>query len=551
MNRKRLVHNSIDNNDNNDSLDTIDTIIKFRFKVARHCIMSSFACVNDGIFLKIAVIIAIGILTLCTVDVAFAGSPQVYLLQNSGWMEPFFTDKDSGLRPLFAALIQSTSSKDQDIVIAGFNQSGAIAGESSPKVVYKGKAVPEEVKKAVDSIGLPRRPDGKLADADFEGALNATLLEILNRQPAIIWMITNNKNDPDSSPDNSPGVVAHTKNFYRLLHDHPGIKRVVAFPVTMPVRGLRYREGGLMIYALSFGWTTDKLLERITTSEGIKHLFTKPPVMIKPLAEQPVAFEPAAVLTYGVKATIVKDNGNSTIIFTGLESFKNGGIISVRGSLKSNYYPQEIKSAQLSMDWANFGKSKEPGLPIKITPELVSDLPPGGGIDNVRIDIQIPPLPSFWSADGLLSNGYELSGVLRITLNNLKLSLSSDFERQMNSIFGLGQLPEIFYPDKNITTAKTLLPVRMVVVYPVWPLAVALAAVILIIILSIAGIILLNHEKCYKVEVDGRLVNVFAKPLKTIAVYSSNGEKVADLRVSFTGKPRITPVNDGVNIRLR
>lgn len=489
----------------------------------------------------IQIILAMSI--LFTVDVAFADLRRVYLIQNSGWMEPFFTDVDSKLRPLAIALIQATSAEDQDIVIASFNQSGAIAGESSPKVVYKGKARPEDVKKAISFIDLPKRSDGKFADADFEGALNATLSEVLNRQPAIIWMITNNKNDPNNSPD----VIAHTKGFYHLLRDHPGIKRVIAFPVTMPTQGRYFREGGLMIYALSFGQTTDKLLEQITASAGMKNLFTKPPVRIKPLGEQPVIFEPTAVLTSGVEARI--DEGS--LILTGLESLKNGGILSIKGRLNSNYYPQEIKCAKLTMDWANFGKSKVPELPNKISPTSVSNLPPGGVIDNVQIDIQVPPLPSLWSADTLLSNGYELSGVLRITLNELKVSLSPDFERHMNSIFGLGQLPEIFYPDKDIKTAQTLLPVRMTILYPVWPLAVALVVFILLLVVAIAGIILLNREKCYKVEVDGQLVNVDVKPFKTKAIYSAKGEKTAELRGSLIGKPQIKPINDGIDIRLR
>jgi len=404
----------------------------------------------------VQIILAVSILFVAN-NAAIAGIPQVYLIQNSGWMEPFFNDINSKLRPLVIALIHATSADDRDIIIASFNQSGAIPGEPSPKVIYKGKARPEDVNKSINVIDLPKRPDGKFADADFEGALNTTLSEVLNRQPAIIWMITNNKNDPNNSPD----VIAHTKGFYHLLRDHPGIKRVIAIPVTMPTQGRFFREGGLMIYALSFGQTTDKLLEEITASVGMKNLFTKPPVRIKPLTEQPVIFEPIAVLNPGVDARIDK----GSLILTGLESLKTGGRLSIKGKLNSNYYPQEIKSAVLTMDWVNFEKSKVPELPNQISPSSVCNLPPGGVIDNVKIDIQVPPLPTLWSVDTLLSNGYELSGVLRISLNELKMSLSPDFERQMNSIFGLGSLPEIFYPDKDLKTAQTLLPVRMTIYY--------------------------------------------------------------------------------------
>ena len=487
----------------------------------------------------------IAICLLLAANPAFAAVRQVYLIQNSGWMEPFFTDPNSKLKPLVTALIQATSSEDQDVVITSFNQAGAITGESSPKVIYKGKAIADKIKTAVGTVDLPKRQDGKFADADFEGALNGTLLTVLNRQSAIIWMITNNKNDPNNSPD----VITHTKGFYRLLHDHPGIGRVVAFPVTMPSHGRYFREGGLMIYALSFGQTMGKPLEQILASQNIKKLFTKPAVRIKPLTEQPVAFEPTAVITSGIEARI----NNGILILTGLELLKQGGTISIKGKLNSNYYPQEVNSAELSMDWASFGKSRNPsgGLPNRITPASLHNLSPCGIIENIQIDIQIPPLPSIWKADTLFSNGYELSGVLRITLSNLKMSLSPAFERQMNNIFGLGQLPEIFYPDRNIKSAQTLLPVRMVVRYPVWPFAIALVSLLLLFVTTIVGIILLNRERKYNIEVDGQLVNVSVKPFKTKPVYSPGGTKVAELRGAFIGAPTIKPENENINIKIR
>ncbi|MDI6792016.1 MAG: hypothetical protein QME81_03995 [bacterium] len=458
-------------------------------------------------------------------------------------MEPFFTDTNSKLKPLVTALIQATSSEEQDIVIASFNQSGAIAGESSPRIIYKGKARVAEVTNAVNAVTLPRRQDGKFADADFKGALNETFLNVLNRQPAIIWMITNNKNDPNNSPD----IIANTSGFYQLLRDHPGIGRVIAYPVTMPSQGRYFREGGLMIYALSFGQAADMPLDQILASSNIRRLFTKPQVRIKPLTEQPVIFEPTAVFTSGIEARIDK----GILVLTGLESLKQGGTISIKGKLNSNYYPQEVNSAKLSLDWASFGKSRKHGLPNKITPASLHGLPPGGIIDNIQIDIQIPPLPSLWNADTLFSNGYELSGALRITLSDLIMSLSPDFEQQMNSIFGLGQLPEIFYPDRNIRSAQTLLPVHMVVRYPVWPLAIASIAFILLAAATLAGIIILNRERRYKIEVDGQLVNVSVRPFKTKPVYSPGGAKVAELKGAFIGNPAIKSATEDVNIKIR
>ena len=82
-------------------------------------------------------------------------------------------------------------------------------------------------------------------------------------------------------------------------------------------------------------------------------------------------------------------------------------------------------------------------------------------------------------------------------------------------------------------------------------IAVAFVGIVLLLVVSIAGIMVLNREKYYKVEVDGNLVNVSVKPFKTKAVYSSKGEKVGDLRGTLIGRPQVKSVNKGTDIRLR
>jgi len=485
------------------------------------------------------------VLIFCLLLVAgnvYADVQQVFLIQNSGWMEPFFEDSQSKLRPLTCALIQAISLPDQDIIVATFNQDGAVAGENSPKLVYKGKPAPEKVKAVVDSLKLPKRPDGKFADADFQGALNGTLLRLVKRQPAVIWLITNNKNDPNNSPD----VITHTKGFYRLLREHPAIGNLLAFPISMAVKGRYFQEGGLMIYCLSFGEPADSLFSRIIDSKKLKALFTGRPIRLKPLEKQPLLFEPKEVLTPKIHAST---QAGKLVLF-GLESLKRGGVIMISGRLFSNYYPQDITSADLSLDWASFGNQKGPGLPNEIKPTSLKNLSTGGVIDNVLISIQIPPLPSVWSSDSLFSNGYTIKGVLRISLTNLNMSLSPDFRKKMESVFGLGQLPEIFYPNKKIQNAETLLPVQMSVEYPVWPLALLLACMLLIAVSSLFVLIMMGRERRYKVEVNGQLVPVAVKPFRTIKVYSES-VAVAEIRGALFGKPSLEITNEDYRVKLR
>jgi hypothetical protein len=468
---------------------------------------------------------------------------QVYLIQNSGWMEPFFEDPQSQMRPLTAAIIKSSVITGQEIVIASFNQNGSVVGEVSPKIIFKGIPKGDIIKKSIELINLPKGANGKYADADYEGTLNGTIADILQRKSGIIWMITNNKNDPNNSPD----VVSHTKSFYKMLREHAEIKTIVAFPITMKTKGKHFQEGGLMIYALSFGDKANRQLESILNSAGVKELFPRQPVRIKPLNEQPVSFQPIKVQPLTIKAAIEK----GTLVLRGLEIFKDGGHVTIDGRLLSQYYPQLIQSATLSLDWVKIEKSKTIDLKNDIQPKKIMTLKPEGSIDNVKIVLQIPPLPPVWSADSLFGNGYEIRGVLRISLDDLDLVLTTEFQSQMNNIFGLGQLPEIFYPAKDLKKAYTDIPVRLVVEYPVWPLALLVMGLIVILLVLVIFLILVMRDKRYKVEIDGYPITVSVKPFKTITLYSREGKKAGKLRGALFSKPSLSELNNELITKLK
>ena len=64
------------------------------------------------------------ILLLALLGIAPAWAvPQVVLVQNSGWMEPFYTDPHSQFKPLVAALAGSVAQPGDALVLAAFNQS--------------------------------------------------------------------------------------------------------------------------------------------------------------------------------------------------------------------------------------------------------------------------------------------------------------------------------------------------------------------------------------------------------------------------------------------
>ena len=57
--------------------------------------------------------------------------PQVVLVQNSGWMEPFYTDPKSAFKPLVTELVSSVVQPGDALVLAAFNQS--LPGAPSPR----------------------------------------------------------------------------------------------------------------------------------------------------------------------------------------------------------------------------------------------------------------------------------------------------------------------------------------------------------------------------------------------------------------------------------
>jgi hypothetical protein len=67
---------------------------------------------------------------LCLAASGAHAVPQVVLVQNSGWMEPFYTDPSSQFKPLVAELVGAVASNGDPLVLASFNQS--LPGRSRP-----------------------------------------------------------------------------------------------------------------------------------------------------------------------------------------------------------------------------------------------------------------------------------------------------------------------------------------------------------------------------------------------------------------------------------
>ncbi|MDO8737986.1 MAG: hypothetical protein Q7J17_03300, partial [Candidatus Deferrimicrobium sp.] len=224
---------------------------------------------------------------------AMAGDPpvlNVFLVQNSGWMEPFYIDKSSEYKPLVAMVIDKVTRKGEEVVVATFNQS---AGENrSPLLAYRGNDRNVTIK-AIRDIALARKPGEKAyADTDFKEAVIGAITQYSPGRPCILWIFTNNKN----SPKNSPETAAKNREFYRWLQAEENIKRIVAYTYPMPVKGEHYQANGMMIYAIAYGKPANDAIERFIAA---KIPFEDRPARLKPLNADAVTFVPTGVANKG------------------------------------------------------------------------------------------------------------------------------------------------------------------------------------------------------------------------------------------------------------
>lgn len=448
----------------------------------------------------------------------------VFMVQNSGWMEPFYADDNSKLKPLVKAVIEKVSREDNDVVVATFNQS---VGENvSPSLVYRGND-PGEIVKVIQNIKLARKPgDSAYADTDFKEAIVGAISQYSPGRPCILWIFTNNKN----SPLNSPETAAKNKEFYHWLQDEDSITRIVAYTYPMPVKGKYYQANGIMIYAIAYGKPANDLLEQLIAS---KRPFDDRPARLKPLDADAVTFVPTGVAKQGnFNASLASDRSTLLIQFDSSSKVEEAVI---NGVFRNDFYPYDIRSADVSMDVKFFGESH--GIQSAIEPRKLSSISSGMESKAVLVKIAIPSLPDMLSHPEIIfKSGYQAHAIMEFTLSNQQLQLSPDFIDRMNKIFPGDPLPEIFVPGESAKQSVTSRPLLVMVEYPVWPL----------VVLAILGLVLISgglwflaavtRSRKYSIVVDGMQKTYTLKAFGECALYSDRGDRVGTLKRGL-GKP--------------
>lgn len=464
---------------------------------------------------------------------------QVFLIQNSGWMEPFYADPSSPLKPFVESLIGKANLAGVPVTIASFNQDGQVAGRRSPDVVYEGPYDAGRIAVAVDGIGLPRKASGAYADADFRGALAGTFSRVMGGSEGVIWIVTNNKD----APDNRPGVVENTRAFYDALRKSPYVTALDAFPMRKLVSGPHYSERGLIFYAIAYGDRGRRALATILRDGApARSLFPFPPVRLKPLTTDPVELRlssPAA----GVDARVVAGR----LVVSGVAGGRRS-TLPLRGDLRNTYYPQNIAKATMDARWI----SSDPALAgtgVRIDPGILRDVPAGGESGPVRLVLDLPAVPRERGLAGIFEDRRTAVGEVELSLRDMSFSLDPGFVGRISAVSGgdgiradeaeavvAARLPEVFLDYRRVSSSSMRVPVQLTFSYSPWPLVALIAAAIAIIaaVASLAIVMLRGREHRIRVGTEERLVRL--RPGERRILSDSYGDRV-EARGRIVGDP--------------
>ena len=471
---------------------------------------------------------------------AQTGVPQIILVQNSGWMLPFYEDPGSKFKSLILELSSRLTLYGSEQMVASFNQS--VGSNKSPTLIYRG-ADPSKIAQAVHSIEVAQKPSKKAyADTDFKEAIVGAVTQFSPGKSAILWIVTNNKN----SPNNNAETVERNKEFYKFLQETGDIKRIVAFPHALPAQStstVAYRANGLMFYALAYGDQADAVLQKMLQANVP---FGKTAARLKPLNAEALTFVPKGVKNPGVQARLAPDHKTLVMTFSADNKPESAELI---GQFRNDFYPYDIQSAKVEIDTLDFATQGKDKIAISLSTDHIAAIPAGALSPELKVKIQVPGIPSPWAPEVIFGNGYSYRGVIRFELKDQKLALSKDFTKKMAELFPGDPLPELFVPGesarKSLTTQNMLIEVE----YPSWPLLVITGLGLLVVGGLVGALMLSRREKIYRVSVDGIQKTYGVGPFAEVILKNPQGERVGTLKRGF-GKPAFT-LDKGKNSIVR
>jgi hypothetical protein len=475
--------------------------------------------------------------------------PHVVLVQNSGWMEPFYSDPTSAFKPLVTELVASVVQPDDALVLAAFNQS--LPGAPSPRGLLSEQVdagtIRAHVQAALNGLQTARKPGaGKsggtaLADTDLGEAVNAALTQVLGGKPGLVWLVTNNRN----SPNNDQATAARNREFYALIHRGAAIDKALAFPLRMPVRGAHYSANGLMVYVFAAGKEGTRALDALLASGRVQRVITEPPARLKPLDRDTVRLVPRRVEGAPGVALAMDANGR-------LHADVKPGAVApatrIQWQLENTIYPYTIADARISARSMLAGENR----PIELAPHEVKSLAPGKA-EPLASSMQLPvaKLPGKWSMEALKSAGsaYVLPGQIQLHLTGQRLVLSQAFRERMAALFPGDPLPEIFTPPAEIQASTATLPLEVRVHYGSGPLVAMIGAALFALAVIAGGAWAYARPRRVQLVVEDELRTMQTRTGASQPIYDKAGRQVASLKTTLFGH-QLTDLREGAQVRL-
>lgn len=466
---------------------------------------------------------------------------QAYLVQNSGWMEPFYTDPRSPFKPLVAAVVQASANPGDKLTVLAFSQtSGANVSPRALDGLQAGGAVMP----ALAQLGLAHKngPASALADTDFQEAIGSVIRNTFRAKPGIIWIFTNNKN----SPGNDPATAARNLDFYRMLHLEPAITRTLVYPLRMPVQGKLYGARGLMVYALAYGNEAGEALKQIQANGKLSAILTRQPARLKPVDQDGVRIVPESILnTPNIKASIGSDQ--RTLVLD-VDADKLVPAVRLKASLENLFYPYLIAHAGVQGTLQVGARA----LPLSVVPVRIAGLAPGQRAPiEVNFNLPLEEVPSAWSRQSLAAMGKQVLIPMSVEIGLLdqQLALPDTFKAEMAELFPGDPISDVFVPPASVHASMTRVPLLVRVQYPMLPVL-AVIGLVLAAVAALLGLALLSARSTrYAINVNGVRRNVVLKPFRSLVIQNDAGAPAGTIRRGF-GKPRVLGVAPGQTLTI-
>jgi hypothetical protein len=482
---------------------------------------------------------------LCSAGAAWAtphAIPHVLLVQNSGWMEPFYGDPSSPFKPLVTELALAVAQPGDALVLASFNQSQPNA--PSPRALVStavDKGTRAAVTRALSGLETARKPGGALADTDLGEAVSAAMTQALGGKDGIVWLVTNNRN----SPNNDQATSLRNREFYQLIHSGDKIRTALAFPLRMPVKGAHYSANGLMVYAFAIGEGGARALDGLLASGAVRKIITEPPARLKPLDRNTVRLVPRKVENApGVTFAMGQDG----VLRADVAPNANSPTAKIGWNLENTMYPYTIVSASLSARSKLGGENRSVTLGSTRVAALAPNKPQPLGS---TLQLPVAQLPGKWSMEALKSAGsaYVLPGTIEVHLADQKLALSSGFRERMTELFPGDPLPEIFTPPSQVQASTAVLPIEVRVHYGSGPLMAAGGGLLALLAAGIAAAYGWMRPRRALVTVEDEQRTMHARTGTVQPIYDKAGNEVARLKTTLFGH-QLIDLREGAQVRL-